>query len=997
MASLLIRLSIIGIIIATLLSMSSVGQTPLPVSAAPDAGAQIIGGTPIGTIGGNAYVNVGVYWCNGVLIDPEWVLTTASCVYDSSMQTWFAPKQVSVELGCYTKASLDKPCSADAAGRGVMLLHGSVSQRIGVSEIKIHHAVTIVNKIPLPRYGVALLRLVNPVSTGSGITPWAIAQSGDDPTAAMTPYVASFGHYARSATPTASPVVTPSNTKKPVVGPTKIPTPTFAPATERSTMLRTGKVRLLADASCTMANFYGETMWCVNASQEGSEICRGDVGAPLLSTINGQILVFGIVLRPVNMGMAWDCAPGVQSAMIDVRAPVIRDWIAQTIASGNARSVQRNLGGSAGFGGQALARSDTGLMQVDVSAVFPAGIQIGSSISRVISIGSDGIIALGDVKSLPLNGQTNSYRVDLKTWQGPPLIVPYGADGDTRGAVRRPLIGGSGSGSNQVWVQVDAANQRVVVTWDDVQPYNQVLNTRNEGNTYQAILTNVGNSEMKIEYRYGHITWTYGERDCGNPCSVLVAKRAVIGVSDGQKAIIHPASEKEASLRTVKSTYVYVQNGVVQRFDRLPPGRATATPTATATSIPTRTATPMVEVDNPIFIWTGTNSSIPVGWKRVTELDGKFPRVLGNGENNVLATGGSETHSHTSPAHTHGMNWHSHITSYGTSINLSTIGTKDGSNGSASGHAHLSVNTSGPVGASVSWESVQYSPASNDPPFTEVIFITKSTGSITSIPVNVVVLSKTTLGRLTLANGANGTIDLQNRFLRGAPADADAGGMGGTDVNEHDISHVHLTQHDHSDQSAGSDTTTSKTRADESGKSDNTLTTHSHTTYYDIASVYTTDIWSDTTTETVLPPYTDFVIGQNRTGKSLTQKNILALYTGSESNVPAGWVLYTKIGSFIRGSSTTGATGGSATHTHGPITHWHSPMWHSHTGSTSVKTGTNDNNDDRGPRTSLRSHHHSVSVSSELVELESATTTADAADNMPEYVNVYLIEYVGGK
>jgi hypothetical protein len=140
----------------------------------------------------------------------------------------------------------------------------------------------------------------------------------------------------------------------------------------------------------------------------------------------------------------------------------------------------------------------------------------------------------------------------------------------------------------------------------------------------------------------------------------------------------------------------------------------------------------------------------------------------------------------------------------------------------------------------------------------------------------------------------------------------------------------------------------------------------------------------------------DFVIGQNRTGKALTQKNILALYTGSESNVPSGWVLYTKIGSFIRGSSSTGATGGSATHTHGPTTHTHSPMWHSHSGSTSVLNGTNDNNDDRGPRTSLRSHYHDVSVSNTLLELAGATTTANAANNMPEYVNVYLIEYVGG-
>ena len=137
----------------------------------------------------------------------------------------------------------------------------------------------------------------------------------------------------------------------------------------------------------------------------------------------------------------------------------------------------------------------------------------------------------------------------------------------------------------------------------------------------------------------------------------------------------------------------------------------------------------------------------------------------------------------------------------------------------------------------------------------------------------------------------------------------------------------------------------------------------------------------------------DFVIGQNKTGRDLTQLGILALYTGSVDDLPQGWVVYTKIGRLIRGSNATGARGGSATHTHAPVSHTHPDLAHTHTGSTSITNGTHDDGGDG--RTAVRSHYHNISVSSVLMSFTSAVTTANAANNMPEYVNVYLIEYVG--
>ena len=52
-----------------------------------------------------------------------------------------------------------------------------------------------------------------------------------------------------------------------------------------------------------------------------------------------------------------------------------------------------------------------------------------------------------------------------------------------------------------------------------------------------------------------------------------------------------------------------------------------------------------------IFIWTGTNASIPTGWSRVTSMDDKYLKGTANGVNPNV-DGGATTHTHTSPTHT---------------------------------------------------------------------------------------------------------------------------------------------------------------------------------------------------------------------------------------------------------------------------------------------------------------------------------------------------------
>jgi len=960
-----------------------------------------------------------------VLVDSEWVLTAAYCMYPAGVNITSQPANVRVELGCFR--NLNNVCSS-----GTLMLYGQPRQpAIVARQIVVHDQMTVVDGIPQPAYGVALIRLSTPAQTGAGVSVWTVAQSSNNPTAESSPYIVSYGNKGLKATATATrtqtasrtpliPSRTPTNITRTTTQ-TRTSTPTAWPEGIATSDVLKASIALINDGSCTLPGFSGATLWCANATAQGNELCYGDTGAPLVSKVSGQLSVFGISLPKVQFGGAHNCVMGMQSAMVDVTAPAIRTWIVNTIRATSPRGLNTSLGGSAGFGGEQLAPSDNDMTQVDVSSVFPSGIRIGTTVTNIVSVNANGVVALGDVKKL-------DKVINPATYTGAPLFLIYGADADPSLGAITASVGGKSSGANRVWVAKDTVNGVVTITWDDVRPA-KLFATQYIGNTFQVQFRRENTSDVRVTYRYGMLQWTFSETMCSQFACMGGGNRvtyAQVGYVSGQARgagnLMHANSGSDAKLRALVSHEYVVRDGIVgpERPTMTPTGTWTNTRTKTLTRTPTmsmtptvvsttqvaatrthtatatRTTDPLAEVDNPIFIWTGTNSSIPTGWKRVTELDGKFPRVLGNGENNVLATGGSATHSHTSPAHTHGMNWHSHVASFGPNINTSTDRTRNDGEGSVNGHEHASVTTSGPVGATVSWESVQYSPVSNEPPFTEVIFITKSTGSITSVPVNAVALSKTTLGALTLANGANGTIDLQNRFLRGAATGADAGETGGSSVNEHFIDHVHLTSHDHDDQWTGADTTTSTTRSYESGKSDVTRRYHVHMTYYDYANVYTTDTSSISTPETVLPPYTNFVIGQNRTGKALTQKNILALYIGSENNVPTGWVLYTKVGTLIRGSNTTGAQGGSTTHTHGPSEHFHSPLNHSHTGSTSMVTGDRDNNSDGASRTSVRSHNHPVSVSDAWIELSSATTTANVADNMPEYVNVYLIEYTAG-
>ncbi|MFZ5790146.1 MAG: nidogen-like domain-containing protein [Pseudomonadota bacterium] len=183
------------------------------------------------------------------------------------------------------------------------------------------------------------------------------------------------------------------------------------------------------------------------------------------------------------------------------------------------------LGGPAGFGEGVLGANDDGSTGfIDVTSVFPDGMNFFGTTYTGFYINNNGNITfaapLGTYTPFALTGATSN-----------PMIAPYFADVDTRGAHGlTPTPGGNSTGSNLVYYDLDPATGTITITWDDVGYYGAHTDKLN---AFQLVIYDTGNGNFDFEFRYENIDWTTGDASGGSGGLGGVVARAGWNSGDG--------------------------------------------------------------------------------------------------------------------------------------------------------------------------------------------------------------------------------------------------------------------------------------------------------------------------------------------------------------------------------------------------------------------------------------------------------------------------------
>ena len=172
-----------------------------------------------------------------------------------------------------------------------------------------------------------------------------------------------------------------------------------------------------------------------------------------------------------------------------------------------AADMVNGLGGVAGFGeGMLPPGDDVSNVLVDITSVFPGGLNYYGRTYTSLWVNTNGVVTFDapNPQFTPANITAGSARI----------IAPFYADVDTRGATNLPPTpGGTSTGSNRVYYDLDPAAGIFTVTWDDVGYYNSHTDLLN---AFQLRLKRRAGGGFVIEFRYEAINWTTGDASGGS-------------------------------------------------------------------------------------------------------------------------------------------------------------------------------------------------------------------------------------------------------------------------------------------------------------------------------------------------------------------------------------------------------------------------------------------------------------------------------------------------
>lgn len=346
-----------------------------------------------------------------------------------------------------------------------------------------------------------------------------------------------------------------------------------------------------------------------------------------------------------------------------------------------------------------------------------------------------------------------------------------------------------------------------------------------------------------------------------------------------------------------------------------------------------------------ILAWPGSVASIPTGWTRVAALDGYYPR----GSSDVVApvvTGGTATHIHTTPGHTHVIGDHHHWLSGNTgSDGTGTISARfNGATEQQANQPHYHTRPD------ITWghyaeHSGSFAPATatadNLPPTRDVVWIS-SDGARTEYPTGALGWATESVSGWTTDTSSDG------RFLRGADAGDPGGVNSGASTHTHTIdTHNHAGfLHTHTVDNTGLSLPVG-TNAGYGVSTPRWLPRHTHPITAGIGWTGDLTVVSGGTTGSANhePPNRRLQVLRNTSGG--IQTRIIGLYLGTVAALDPLLTLCDgtdgtpDMRSWFcrdRGSDSVNSTGGSSTHSHTTGTHTHTLPPHHHTTAVGIST-----------------------------------------------------------
>ncbi|MBU8874081.1 M10 family metallopeptidase C-terminal domain-containing protein [Reyranella sp. MMS21-HV4-11] len=227
-------------------------------------------------------------------------------------------------------------------------------------------------------------------------------------------------------------------------------------------------------------------------------------------------------------------------------------------------SLVADLGGTAGFGEFSLARNDDGSTGfIDLTPIFGAqGINFFGRYYTGFYLNNNG--------SVTFNAATSSFTPSAITGStSNPVIAAYWADIDTRGGAVTPTPGGTSTGTNLLWYDLDALTQTFTATWDDVGYFSSQTNKLN---AFQLGIHKINaQGDFDITFRYENIDWTTGNASGGSNGLGGTPARAGYSAGNGVEYFELTQSGNQGALLALESasnvgaagTYVFaVRNGV---------------------------------------------------------------------------------------------------------------------------------------------------------------------------------------------------------------------------------------------------------------------------------------------------------------------------------------------------------------------------------------------------------------------------------------------------